>query len=928
MRKNFIVVGLLLATLSVNAQEKDPIKNDTVNLAESVIVTSSYGTTSKRKDVVGSLTQLTEDDIIISQPLESIEKMIAGLDPGVQIVNNPDLGKPVSINIRGLGSIVGINSLPGTSTQPLIIIDGIYLREDRASNIPFFDGGANAEMNINPLARLSTDNIQSITILKDAAAVALYGADAANGVILITTKKGRKSKPKFNYSSQYGVSTSINKIKYLNGEQYATLLNDYRKMNGNSAGYQWNGVDVDWFDEMNRNSDYFKTNFGVSGGTDNFTYRVSADYSKNNESKIFNYLEKKGIDMNLGYRNDKLNINLYAAYNNFYKNNPNTYFNFVLAPIIPVYDDNGDFHKTGTRGITNPLAAATQNKVYTENNSLLSSLNAQYQVTNDIKISSLFGIDYSKKNNVSWQTPMNESASNVGGRSRISKSEGTKWNWSVHGLYSKDFNFHHIDALLGLELRSARDFRENHTGSGYTGANYPAVINHVMQPWEGTNYNYRTNTEENNGRSTFAQINYNYNSKYYFTGSIRRDESSAFGKDRAVATNGGAGVAWMISNEDFLKSSSIIKSLKLRASWGITGNSRIGTYRSSGLYNVYQNGFMYEYDYGYPDSSSPPNKNLGWEKNEKFNLGLDLSLSNRVDFTVDLFRNNLSNIITSSPVPLETGYTSAEINATSMYNKGIEASIRIHWLKNKNSTWTTAFNIGTVKNKVTEIIGFGEQHSIAALARANKVGAPTSAIWGYEWMGVNPETGYDRYKVNGETVDANQFTSSSDTFTIIGNSQPDAIGGFTNSIQIGNFSFTALFNFQIGGDILVAGELIDQYRIIGNRNLTVNALDYWTGPGDTNAINHQPSSKNRIIANSSKYVYDNTYIKLQSLSFAYQLPLKKDTSFIDAASIFMDVSNVFYWYKEKSPHDRNGVRELRYLYPEMRTYSMGFRVNF
>lgn len=922
MRKNFIVAGLLLATLSVNAQEKDPIKNDTINLDESLIITSSYGTTIKRKDVVGSLTQLTEEDIIISQPFESIEKMIAGLAPGVRIVNNSELGKPVNINVRGLGSLESINTRVGISNQPLIIIDGIYVREDRAFDANFFNGSTNAEMNINPLARLSTDNVQSITILKDAAAVALYGADAANGVILITTKKGKKSKPKFNYSTQYGISTSINEMKYLNGEQYATLLNDYRRMNNPNTGYEWNGVDVNWFDIMNRDSDYFKTTFGVSGGTDHFTYRVGLDYSKNNESKIFNSLEKKGIDINLGYHNKKFRANLSAAYNNFYKKNPNTYFSFILAPTYSIYDKDGNYSFTGTNGIANPMAAATQNINDAKNNSLLSSLNLEYQLHKNIKVSSLFGIDYSTKDNISWQSPLNESAGSVKGRSRISKSEGTKWNWSGHVLYNKDFENHHLDGLLGFEARSTKDFKESHIGSGYGSASYK------MQPWEGTTYNYRTLTLEDTGRSTFAQINYNYNSKYFFTGSIRRDESSSFGRDKAVATNGGAGVAWMISNENFLKDNSIIKSLKLRASWGMTGNSRIGSYRSSGLYNVYQNGFVYPYDYAYPDSSSPPNKKLSWVKNEKFNIGLDINLFNRIDFTLDVFRNNISDMIVSRAVPLETGYSSAEINGASMYNQGIEASIKVQWFKNEKFKWNTSFNISTVNNKVTELIGFGDQYSIASMARAQRIGVSTSALWGYEWVGVNPETGLDRYKVNGEILDSNQFNSEETTYSIIGNSQPDAYGGMMNTIQIGKFSFSALLNFQIGGDVLIAGELIDQYRIIGNRNMSVNALDYWTGPGDTNAQNHQPSTKNRIISNSSKYVYDNTHVKLQNVSFAYQLPIKKDTSFIDAASIFMDVSNVLYWYKEKSPHDRNGIREFNYIYPEMRTYSMGFRVNF
>lgn len=915
MKKKLIIIGLLFSYISIKAQEKTTIKNDTINLAESVI-TSSYGTTAKKEDVVGSMSIITEDEIITAQPFESIDKMIAGLVPGVQIVNNSELGKPVDINIRGLGSMVSISGKPGTSTQPLIIIDGIYMREDGSFDAAYFNGTSTSEMNINPLARLSTDNIKSITILKDAAAVALYGADAANGVILITTKKGQKGKPKFSYSSQYGISTSINKIKYLSGEQYSQLRNVYENKNT-----KWNGVDIDWFDEMNRNSDYFKTNFGMSGGSNHITYRLGIDYSKNNESKIYNYLEKKGIDLNLGYTANKFKANLYAAYNNFYKNNPNTYFNFILAPTFDIYDSNGNFRNTGTNGIANPLAAATQNKIYTENNSLLSSLNLEYQVYKDFKVISLFGIDYSYKNNTSWQTPLNESASNVNGRSRINKSDATKWNWSAQALYNKDIKNHHLDALLGFELRSTKDNKKSFLGSGYE------KFETIMQPWEGKNYSNKRLTVESAGRSTFAQLNYNYQSKYFFTGSIRRDESSSFGKDRAVATNGGAGIAWLISNEEFLKYNAIIKLLKIRASWGITGNSRIGSYRSAGLYNVYQNGFTYGYDYSYPDTSSPPNKKLSWEKNEKFNIGLDINLSNRIDFTLELYRNNISDMIISREVPLETGYSSAEINGASMYNQGIEASIKVYWFKNKNFKWNTLFNISTVKNRVTSLIGFGDKFSTATLARAQKIGVSTSAIWGYEWMGVNPENGLDRYKVNGEILDSDKFTPTDNTYSIIGNSQPDAIGGFMNSIQLGNFNFSALFNYQIGGDVLISPDLIDKYSISVNRNMSVNAMNYWTGSGDTNAQNHKVSTK-APIANSSKYIYDNTYIKLQNVNLAYQLPIKKGTSFIDGASIFADISNVWYWYKEKSPKGQNGIREFNYIYPEMRTYSMGFRVNF
>ena len=202
-------------------------------------------------------------------------------------MDNTELAKPVNINIRGLGSMVSLsNRVGGTSTQPLIIIDGVIMREDLPFDAIGFNGSADSEMNINPLARLSIDNIESVNILKDAAAVALYGADAANGVILINTKKGKRGRMALSLSSQYGVSTSINKMKYLSGSQYAEVMNAY-SLNTGGKGYTWNGVDVDWFDVMNRRGSYFKTNFTASGGFKYFNYRFGVDYSDNQETDPF-----------------------------------------------------------------------------------------------------------------------------------------------------------------------------------------------------------------------------------------------------------------------------------------------------------------------------------------------------------------------------------------------------------------------------------------------------------------------------------------------------------------------------------------------------------------------------------------------------------------------------------------------------------------
>lgn len=927
MKKSVASILMICGVSVVSAQTLSSGKKDSarVQSIEEVVVTSSYGTQKLKEEVVGSIVTLTSKDISTSQSYESIDKMISGLAPGVQIVNNSELGKPVNINIRGLGSMISLNGFSGTSTQPLIIIDGIIMREDQPFNDALFDGGTSSETLINPLARLNTDNVESINILKDAAAVALYGADSANGVILITTKKGKRGKPTYSFSTQYGTSQSINKIKYLNGEQYAQLYFDYQNNTKAGSGKPWNGVDVNWFDVLNGSGDFFRTNFTTSGGGKYFTYRVGLDYYNNNESKIMNSLEKKGIDASIAFNYKKLNISLYAAYNNLYKEQPNTYFNFILAPDRAIYDSNGNYASTGTFGIPNPLAAATQNSIYIKNNSLISSLNVSYELAKGFKISSLFGTDLSNKENTDWKSGLNESGATakIYGKSRLSGTDGRKWNWSTHLMYEKNFlQKHHADILLGMELRRNSDFKTNHYGTDYE--NYGIYQN----PWDGKTYTYRTLTVNNSGRSFFSQLNYDYHKKYFLSATIRRDESSAFGKDINASMNGGIGTSWLISKENFLKDNDVLNFLRLRASWGMTGNSRIGSYRSSGLYLISQNSFLDGIDIANPDSSSPPNKKLSWEKNEKLNLGLDVSLFKKIDVTVEVFRNNISNMIVSSSVPVETGYSSAEINGADMYNKGIEISLRGNWFSKKDFMWNTSINISKVKNEVTYLQGLDDAYSTTALARARKIGAPTSAIWGYEWLGVNAVNGQDIFLVDGVPTDANLFTSSPDKYKIIGDTQPDFIGGMNNMIRYKNFSLSFLINFEWGGDVLVAPELIDKYSILFNRNMSVNALDYWTGPNDTSAANHVAKNV-KSVPNSTKYVYDNTHIKLQNVNINYRLPVHKiKKSFIKSASIFVDCTNVLYWYKEKSPAGKNGIREFAYLYPEMRTLSFGFKANF
>lgn len=931
MKKQLIFI--FLVPLMTTAQNKAKSKKDTIGekSIKEVVITSSYGTKKLKEEVVGAITTISAKEIATTQAFESVDKMIAGLSPGVQIENTSSLGNPVNINIRGLGSLVNLSgNRIGTSTQPLIIIDGIIMKEDIAFDNLVFDGGTNSEQLINPLARISVDNIESINILRDAAAVALYGADAANGVIIISTKKGQKGKPKFSFNSQFGISNPINRVKYLNVHQYIDLYNAYQSNLPRPSYIQYDGTDVDWFNVMNQPGDLYRTNFGVSGGNSWFNYRVGLEYSKNNEAKIINNLERKGVDATLGFKLGKMDVSVFSSYSTMVKEAPNRFFNLILAPNKGIYNPDGSF--IFHQGIPNPLAAATLNRDNTKTNALLSSINASYQIFDGLKISSIFGVDYSVKEDYDWAAQAQYDGVNDRIRSQFVDSNTFKWNFSSQLFYEKQLGKHYFDFLGGFEARETIDKKERHSAIGFSDYFTPQM------PWDSPNYilasgqpNIVRLTSENAGISYFGQLNYDFQKKYFFSGTLRRDASSAFGDDKNAAINGGIGISWILSNEFFFKNQNWLDFLRIRSSWGMTGNSRIGSYRSSGLYNLSVRGFTYDFPYAIPNNSAPQNRELGWEKNEKWNLGIDINVFKKIQFNIDLYRNNISDMITSPSLNLETGYTSGQINGGAMYNQGIEFNMKVDWFKRKGFNWSTNFNVSTVDNMVTDLYGYGDANSAGAVARARRINSPTSGIWGYQWVGINPLTGRDLYLINGVPTEAiaGGFTSNNaQNWVMIGNSQPDAIGGMRNNFSYKNFSLGFQMNFEIGGDYLVENELIDQYVIMINRNMSVNALDYWT-PTNPNAANHLPINNNRIIGNSTKYLYDNTFIKLQNVNFSYKLEFnKKEKMFIKDVTIYGDITNVAYWYKQKSPEGKNGIREFRYLYPEMQTISFGFRMNF
>ena len=421
-----------------------------------VVITSSYGTKKRKEELVGSISSVKSKDIVVEQSVTTFDELLEGQLAGVYIEPNARLGEEVAINIRGQGSLTPLGqNLVGTSTQPLIIVDGIILSEEIGiDGNNFFDvGTGNLSENIlNPLARVGIQDIESFEVLKDAAAVGLYGADAANGVILITTKKGKVSKPVFNASIQAGFQNPINQFQYLDGEQYQSILNQYHFNNGDFNNIQeWNGVNTDWFDLLNETGSFYRYILGVSGGGERLRYRLNNTYQINNEAQVANSFDSFNSALSLIYNDKKFDVTLNISPSLTKKNDPNTLYNFAVDPTIPVFDETGNFFPFASFG--NPLAVAEQNRRRIKTFALLTSINFNYKLTDKLRFTTLFGMDYSNKDEDRFFSGLNGSGQLNGtrrpdandglngqfGRRILRDRDTNRWNWSANLFYNTTF---------------------------------------------------------------------------------------------------------------------------------------------------------------------------------------------------------------------------------------------------------------------------------------------------------------------------------------------------------------------------------------------------------------------------------------------------------------------------------------------------------
>ncbi|MCM4166759.1 SusC/RagA family TonB-linked outer membrane protein [Arenibacter sp. H213] len=912
---------------------------DDVQALEEVVVTSNYGTEQKRSNLVSSVFQVTTKDIE-NLPQQRIDKMLEGLVPGLEYMpqsDNASSARPRhSVTIRGEASLAASN-------EPLWIIDGTPMFTGDKTNLIY-----GMQTSVSPLSYINPDDIKSITVLKDASATSLYGADGANGVILITTKQGAISKPQFNVSMRSSAS-HINKgtkFKMLNSQQYLTLAKEAFINAGNqeslfpftdSENNNYSTTNTDWYDQFFGTGLTSQLNVSASGGTEKATYYISGSYF--NDEKTLKGNEQQRISLrsrNTINLTDRLKIDVSLA-GSF---NTNTLFTpgddyYEYLPIISPYNEDGSYRMTykiingrlpdGTpkwveNKFFNSLAEREQNDNNQNTFALQGNLKLSYDVTNDLSYTAQVGTDYQSSVEKRYKSMYNWSGKNINGDATgyANWAHANFINWHVINRlnYSKKFNAHAISAVAGIEVVSRKNTFVGSYGSGFANDNLRTVSSASYTTGGGSESTTKS-------ASYLGQVSYTYDNRYNLVLNVRKDGNSNFGKDVKWADFASVGASWNIHEEDFFNSN-LINTLSLKGSFGSNGNSRIGRQESYGVYAI-NDSYQYNGIQG-AGMSKGPNPNLSWETTYMTNIGLRLALfNNRLDISPEVYRNKTVNLLSNLDVSRTTGNTRVYRNVGEIENKGIEVTLQSVNILSDNFKWRTTVMASHNRNKLLKLYNSIPKN----LGNIRwEEGKNINTYYLVEWAGVDPRDGYPMWydtqgNITKEYSVANRVANKKST--------PDLFGSVINNIDYKNFDLRIMTNYTIGGYAFSSfGRNVTSDGLnIMSENQSVNQLDRWQEQGDL-ALSPKPlwGISTQSVMNSTRFLYSKTNIKLQNISLGYSLnnDIAQSLGF-KAVQFTLIGDNLIVW----TPYDkadRNSYKNNMSGYPMEQTISLGLNATF
>ena len=949
--------------------EKNPViislREERQELDELVVV--GYGT-QKRKDITGSVASVPKANLF--QVTSSADNLLRGAVAGVVVTQSSGRpGASSSVRIRGGNSITAGN-------EPLYVVDGILIYNDNSNSSA---GVTYAGASVNVLSTINPADIESIEVLKDASATAIYGSRGANGVVIITTKKGTKGQDNISYQGYFGFQNISKKLKLMNASEWASLRNDVQASIGQAPSFSPEQIEAlktsgnyDW------QSAAFVTaapvqnhNLSFSGGDEKSRYAISAGYF--DQDGIVLGSDFKRISLRANYERNysqKFKFGVNANYTNSIANgvgtnggaaagrNPNPLVSVLLtAPVVPIKNADGSYNVTNNPYATsvngyvpNPINDLDNTINETKLNRILTSLFGEYKFNKELtaKVAVSGDVLNTKQN---YYAPSNTTtgAGTKGLASIGERSVGSVLNENTLNYNTHFGENHKFSALGGYTLQYTKGEVVN--AGAQTFVNDANTYNAIQ---DGVPVKPYSDAYESVLKSWLARVNYSYKGKYNFTLSGRADGSSRFGSESLWGYFPSAGFSWNITDEEFANNIKGVTEAKLRITAGTTGNQEIGNYlplASMGSVNYSFGGTLYT---GLAPTRLA-NPDLKWEKTNQYNVGLDLSLLDRkINFVFDVYYKKTKDLLINVPVPLSSGYATVLQNIGGVENKGFEVGLTTENIKTENFAWNSNIVFSLNRNKVTEI-GNGVNEFFPVVPNGSllqqqpvivKVGLPLGSFWGYKTNGIfqTQEEVNTQPKINSlanTKVGDRKYVDTNGDGVItaldkgnLGTSQPKFVGSFSNTVSYNDFDLNFSFQGAYGGKIFNALNQQLEISTLGT-NAAATLNDRWTPTNPSNEIPRASSSPLGIV--SERYVEDASFLRLKLITLGYTLPKSVSKKLgTKSVKIYVSAENLITWTKytgydpEVSSYEQNNLYPGIDFgsYPNSKTFISGLNVTF
>ncbi len=929
---------LVFSFVGMETQEQSVVNKISIDVKMSAgaigldeVVAVGYGS-QKKKDLTGSVVSISTSGME-SLPTASLADAMQGKAAGLQIISNGTQGSDPTFRIRGTGTI--------NNNNPLYVIDGVPT-----------DGGLN---------QMNMDDVESIQVLKDASATAIYGSRGANGVVIITTKKGKSGSSQISFNAYYGLQEATSMVNVLNGEEFATLHNEMMMnagmdMNPAYADPAQFGEGTDWVDALFRTASIQNYSLSYSGGNDKTTYYVSG-----------NFFDQQGIVDNTGFKRYTLKFNSESQildkvkFGNLISLNHDDKYNgdysivntLRALPTQPIYNEDGTYSGPEARpawdgDITNPIGRSNLIENSTLGYNLLGSIFGEIELIDGLKFRTSAGLKANFWQSRNWSPkydwkPTPQENSYLG----QSSNKAITWNWDNTLTYTKTLSDkHRLTILAGTSAQENKFEYINGSIQDFASDATQQLDNGLKQKTVGGSAN------EWALLSYMGRVNYAYDDKYLLTATVRRDGSSRFGANNKWGVFPSGSFAWRVSEEEFMQSFDFVDDLKLRMGYGVTGNQEIGNYAFASALSI----IKYNFNDNLVNAVVPvvmPNPGVQWESQNQANIGFDATIFNqRVDLTVDAYQKITKDMLVPMSVPITTGYSDVYvpfINAGEIENKGIEVSVTTHNMKGA-FTWDTDFNISFNKNEVKSLndtipmtrgnVGFNQQ--IGRL----ETGKPVDIFYGFVTDGIfQTQSEVDAHAIQVPGEDIYSRTSAGDIRykdlnsdgviddedrTYIGNPNPDFIFALNNTFSYKGFDLNIFLQGVYGNDIYNANRIGNEGMAVAY-NQSKATLNRWNGEGTSNSMPRAVfNDPNKNIRPSDRFIEDGSYLRVKNITLGYTLPsslskklkMTKTRLYISGANLFT-LTN----YSGFDPEVGTSGIDLN-TYPLTRTVSIGANISF